>query len=231
MRAVACSDGALVGDRPARRPCPAAASCSWTSPAAASAARTCTRASHADQVAGLMGELDYDDFMRSDQEVVFGHEFCGQVVAQGPGCRGTRAEGTPVVAVPLLRGPDGVHPTGLSAKAPGAYAEQVLVEESLAFPVPNGLAPDVAVLTEPMAVGWHAVRRERDRQARRGGRHRLRPDRPGGDLPAQGPRHRARDRQRPLPRPPRPGRRLRRRRGGRPDAPSPRSPPRPSTGT
>ncbi len=27
------------------------------------------------------------------------------------------------------------------------------------MPVPNGLAPDVATLTEPMAVGWHAVRR------------------------------------------------------------------------
>ncbi len=32
-------------------------------------------------------------------------------------------------------------------------------EESLTVPVPNGLAPGVAVLTEPMAVGWHAVRR------------------------------------------------------------------------
>ena len=31
--------------------------------------------------------------------------------------------------------------------------------ESLMFPVPNGLAPDVGALTEPMAVGRHAVRR------------------------------------------------------------------------
>ena len=27
------------------------------------------------------------------------------------------------------------------------------------LPVPNGLGPDVAALTEPMAVAWHAVRR------------------------------------------------------------------------
>ena len=27
------------------------------------------------------------------------------------------------------------------------------------LPVPNGLAPEVAALTEPMAVAWHAVRR------------------------------------------------------------------------
>jgi threonine dehydrogenase-like Zn-dependent dehydrogenase len=48
---------------------------------------------------------------------------------------------------------------GLSADAPGAYAEQVLVEESLMMPVPNGLGPEIATLTEPLAVGWHAVRR------------------------------------------------------------------------
>jgi threonine dehydrogenase-like Zn-dependent dehydrogenase len=35
----------------------------------------------------------------------------------------------------------------------------MLVQESLMMPVPNGLAPDVAALTEPMAVGYHAVRR------------------------------------------------------------------------
>jgi threonine dehydrogenase-like Zn-dependent dehydrogenase len=52
-----------------------------------------------------------------------------------------------------------VDTVGLSAHAPGGYAEQVLVQESLMLPVPNGLAPDVAALTEPMAVAWHAVRR------------------------------------------------------------------------
>jgi threonine dehydrogenase-like Zn-dependent dehydrogenase len=52
-----------------------------------------------------------------------------------------------------------VHGIGLSTMAPGGYAEQLLVEQSLALPVPNGLAPEIAALTEPMAVGWHAVRR------------------------------------------------------------------------
>jgi threonine dehydrogenase-like Zn-dependent dehydrogenase len=64
-----------------------------------------------------------------------------------------------VVALPLLRTGGAVHAIGLSALAPGAYAEQLLVEESLTVPVPNGLSPDVATLTEPMAVAWHAVRR------------------------------------------------------------------------
>jgi threonine dehydrogenase-like Zn-dependent dehydrogenase len=52
-----------------------------------------------------------------------------------------------------------VHAIGLSAAAPGAYAEQMLVEESLTEAVPNGLPVQVATLTEPMAVAWHAVRR------------------------------------------------------------------------
>jgi threonine dehydrogenase-like Zn-dependent dehydrogenase len=64
-------------------------------------------------------------------------------------------------AVPPPRGGRGadVHPIGLSEAAPGAYAERLVVEESLAFAVPNGLRPDIATLTEPLAVAWHAVRR------------------------------------------------------------------------
>jgi threonine dehydrogenase-like Zn-dependent dehydrogenase len=67
--------------------------------------------------------------------------------------------GAPVVALPLIRNDGHVDGVGLSAHAPGAYAEQLIVEESLMLPVPNGLPSDVAALTEPMAVAWHAVRR------------------------------------------------------------------------
>jgi len=114
---------------------------------------------HCDELADLMSESGYDQFMRSNQQVVFGHEFCGEVIAHGPGGRRAIPEGTPVVALPILRGGGQVHGIGLSAAAPGAYAEQVIVEESLAFPVPNGLEPGISALTEPIAVGLHAVRR------------------------------------------------------------------------
>jgi threonine dehydrogenase-like Zn-dependent dehydrogenase len=114
---------------------------------------------HCDELADVAREVGYEDFMRSDQDVVMGHEFCGEVVEHGPRSRRRVAAGTTVVALPLLRGGDGVHAIGLSRRAPGAYAEQLLVEESLAVAVPNGLAPQVAALTEPMAVAWHAVRR------------------------------------------------------------------------
>lgn len=114
---------------------------------------------HADQQADVLAEAGYDGMMRSDQRVVFGHEYCGEVAAYGPRSRTKVATGTLVVALPLRRRGDAIHPVGLSAAAPGAYAERVVVEESLMFEVPNGLRVDLAAVTEPMAIGWHAVRR------------------------------------------------------------------------
>jgi threonine dehydrogenase-like Zn-dependent dehydrogenase len=112
---------------------------------------------HADEQADVLDEAGYDGFMRSDQRVVFGHEFYGEVADYGPACRRKLGAGAPVVALPLLRRGRDVHPIGLSAAAPGAYAEQVVIEESLMMAVPNGLSPELAAITEPMAIGWHAV--------------------------------------------------------------------------
>ncbi len=112
-----------------------------------------------DDWADLTAKAGYTRLGRSSDALVFGHEFSGEVVEHGPGGKAKVPDGTPVVAFPLLRGPQGVDGTGLSLHAPGAYAEQVLAEESLVLPVPNGLGLDVAALTEPMAVAHHAVRR------------------------------------------------------------------------
>lgn len=112
-----------------------------------------------DDWADMAARMGYHRAARSHEPIVYGHEFSGEVVEYGPGCRRRLSPGTPVVALPLLRSPAGVDGIGLSVHAPGAYAEQLLVEESLMLPVPDGLAPDVAALTEPMAVAWHAVRR------------------------------------------------------------------------
>jgi threonine dehydrogenase-like Zn-dependent dehydrogenase len=112
-----------------------------------------------DDWADLAARAGYDRFGRSHEPVVFGHEFSGEIAEYGPRCKRDVPTGTPVVALPLIRGPQGIDTVGLSVHAPGAYAEQLLAEESLTMPVPNGLAPDVAALTEPMAVALHAVRR------------------------------------------------------------------------
>jgi threonine dehydrogenase-like Zn-dependent dehydrogenase len=112
---------------------------------------------HSDELADVTSEMGYDGIFRARDTVVLGHEFCGEVVDTRRGSK--LSTGTRVVAFPLLRRGKDVHPTGLSVAAPGGYAEQVLVEESLTFAVPNGLSTELATLTEPMAVGLHAVRR------------------------------------------------------------------------
>lgn len=114
---------------------------------------------HADAQADVLAEAGYDGFARSHEKVVFGHEFCGQIAEHGAGTSKRNSTGTSVVALPLVRMSNGMHAIGLSASAPGAYAERVLIEEALMIPVPNGLAPEIAVLTEPVAIGHHAVNR------------------------------------------------------------------------
>lgn len=116
---------------------------------------------HCDALADLAAATGYQHFMRSDQNVVMGHEFVGEVVEYGPKTRRRWKPGTRVVALPILRTGREPHLTGLSAAAPGGYAEQVLVQEPMTFEVPNGLSDEHAALTEPMAVAWHAVRKGR----------------------------------------------------------------------
>jgi threonine dehydrogenase-like Zn-dependent dehydrogenase len=114
---------------------------------------------HADELADLAAGIGYTDVMRPHESVVMGHEFSGRVLDYGSSTRKAWPRGTPVVSLPMIQMGAQVQMTGLSAKAPGAYAERVLVQESLTMPVPNGLSPETAALTEPMAVAWHAVRR------------------------------------------------------------------------
>ena len=66
-----------------------------------------------DAWAELAAKVGYRRFARSDQEVIFGHEFCGEVAEFGPDCRRSAPTGTRVVALPLLRGPSGVDAIGL----------------------------------------------------------------------------------------------------------------------
>ncbi|GAB3827508.1 zinc-binding dehydrogenase [Dactylosporangium cerinum] len=114
---------------------------------------------HADELADVLDVCGYPRYLRSGQRVVLGHEIYGEVVERGPATTGRLRPGTAVVAVPLVRRDGQVDGIGLSEHAPGGYAEHVVVQESLTMPVPNGLAPDLAALTEPLAVAWHAVNR------------------------------------------------------------------------
>lgn len=158
MRAVVCHQGGLeVADVPAPRPAEGQVLLDVVSCGICGSDLHARH--HADQQADALAEAGYDGAMRSDQRVVMGHEFVGRIAAYGPGCTEKLPVDSTVVAMPLLRAGKDVHAIGISASAPGAYGEQVIVEEALMFPVPDGLAPEVAVLTEPMAIGLHAVRR------------------------------------------------------------------------
>lgn len=114
---------------------------------------------HCDHWGGVMQRSGYPRFMRADQPVVFGHEFCGQVLEYGPDCKRKLPIDTTVCALPILRNGPMIDVIGLSLAAPGAYAERVVVQEAGMMPVPSGLSADLAALTEPMAVAWHAVNR------------------------------------------------------------------------
>src|SRR5262245_20232304 len=58
---------------------------------------------HCDELADVTAEVGYDGIFRSDQAVVLGHEFCGEVADRGRRTRGKLRPGTRVVAFPLLR--------------------------------------------------------------------------------------------------------------------------------
>jgi threonine dehydrogenase-like Zn-dependent dehydrogenase len=90
-------------------------------------------------------------------DCVFGHEFCAEVVEHGPDTAGTLALGTRVCSVPIILGPTGVEQIGYSNAYPGALAEHMVLQELLCLPVPDALSTELAALTEPLAVGEHAV--------------------------------------------------------------------------
>ena len=95
--------------------------------------------------------------MDSSRDLIMGHEFCAEIVDHGPGCQKTLAAGTRVCSVPVAVGPGGVASVGYSNDIPGGYGELMVLTEAMLLPVPNGLSTEGAALTEPVAVGVHAV--------------------------------------------------------------------------
>lgn len=95
-------------------------------------------------------------------DTVFGHEFCAEVLEHGSGTTGQIKAGARVVSIPATLTPaGGVELLGFSNRLPGGFAERMILSEALLLPVPNGLPTDKAVLTEPFAVGAHAVAKAR----------------------------------------------------------------------
>jgi threonine dehydrogenase-like Zn-dependent dehydrogenase len=112
---------------------------------------------HAHRMVELSKHFPTRKPMDLSRDVVFGHEFCCEVLDYGPGTTGKFKPGTKVCSLPALLTAEGPQGIGYSNDNVGAYAERMLLSEALLLEVPNGLAAEHAALTEPLAVGVHAV--------------------------------------------------------------------------
>jgi threonine dehydrogenase-like Zn-dependent dehydrogenase len=106
--------------------------------------------------AGLDVDLSHDVFM--------GHEFSAEILEAGPDTE-THPVGTLVTSLPVLLSTKGVEPIVYSNSTVGGYSERMLLSAPLLLPIPNGLDLKHAALTEPMAVGLHAVNKSNIRPA------------------------------------------------------------------
>ncbi len=90
------------------------------------------------------------------RDVFMGHEFSAEVLEIGPDTVGPAA-GTLVTSMPVMLYSNGIRDLSYSNDLPGGYSERMLLSAPMLLEVPNGLDARRAALTEPMAVGLHAV--------------------------------------------------------------------------
>ncbi len=101
--------------------------------------------------------------------IVMGHEAAGDVIAIGPDVSSVK-EGDRVALRSILpcgrcdrcrHGRPNICPDrqGMGMHFDGAYAEQILVTDSLLLPLPDTLSYEDGALIEPLAVAMHAVNR------------------------------------------------------------------------
>ncbi len=118
-------------------------------------------AAHGANVLEMSGRVAGDAMSMNvdlNHDVFMGHEFSAEILEAGPETE-THAPGTLVTSIPVLLSTKGVEPIVYSNSTMGGYAERMLLAAPLLLPIPNGLDLKHAALTEPMAVGLHAVNR------------------------------------------------------------------------
>ena len=86
-----------------------------------------------------------------------GHEFCAGVLEAGPATDGPAAGHHGRIRPSAAVEERGAYRPTYNNDYPCGYAQQMLLSAPLVLPVPNGLHPHLAALTEPLAVGLHAV--------------------------------------------------------------------------
>lgn len=114
---------------------------------------------HAHELVATAKAAGADSFSANfdpDRDLVMGHEVSCRVLDLGADVDTIDIDGH-YVAMPFVETASGRHVPGYSNDYPGGYGSQMLLSPEALVPVPNGLDPLVAALTEPMAVGRHAV--------------------------------------------------------------------------
>jgi 2-desacetyl-2-hydroxyethyl bacteriochlorophyllide A dehydrogenase len=94
-----------------------------------------------------------------------GHEFSATIVDHGPGIDRRLAEAWPVGSL-VCANPftgNGWELVGATPARTGALAELMVLDTGQLLHVPEGMAPELAALTEPVAVALHAVNTAIDR--------------------------------------------------------------------
>jgi threonine dehydrogenase-like Zn-dependent dehydrogenase len=115
----------------------------------------------ADKLVDIARESEAPFVMDPARDIVMGHEFCVEVLDYGPGTDGAVKPGGRAVSMPLIFRPTGIFGVGYSNDVPGGYGELMVLNASMLLEVPNGLGTEHAAMTEPMAVGLHAVEKAR----------------------------------------------------------------------
>jgi threonine dehydrogenase-like Zn-dependent dehydrogenase len=116
---------------------------------------------HAERLVEMSRRAGAPFVMDLNRDIVMGHEFCAELVDFGPNTQRRLKPGQRIASMPVLFRPPNAETVGHSNENPGGYGEFMRLTEALLLEVPNGLTTERAALTEPMAVGYHAVEKSR----------------------------------------------------------------------
>lgn len=161
MRAVVLRNGQLVTDDiDEPRPGPGQALLEVIACGICGSDLHCARHAHSFTAAAKATGMSMFDF-DPDRDLVMGHEFSARVLELGDPLDDDPPSavrpGDLVVAHPVVRTAGGVRSVGYSNDYPGGYGQRVVTQTSGLLSIPEGTDPVVAALTEPLAVGLHAV--------------------------------------------------------------------------
>ena len=118
---------------------------------------------HGPRMAELTDEIESEGPMSGtpldlSRDIIMGHEFSAEILGYGPDTIGP-PPGPVVTSMPVMLTMGGLVSLAYNNDFPGGYAEQMLLSPPLLVPVPDGVDHRRAALTEPLAVGLHAVAR------------------------------------------------------------------------